>query len=403
MAGAVGTRVFVQASGRRVAPFDDAVGDCWIANRPLASWQAEAFAEARLIVVTSEQAPCLVVPDTLFTTGPALAAFVRGAAGRNAVLGLRASVFGARSVAVQPDVTAVEGGWRFEAVRFCSGGDEVPAVVWIDPEEEVLEIPLPTAFRDGDGPARVALPRHPVITIHHWIHLLWANQAAGASIARRTPMWRGLLKVLWAVLRAGSLRRWRVLAKLNTIGPGCDIHPTAVVEGSTLGRGVTVGAFARVLFSTLGDGATVMAGAHVEASTIGPGATLAQMTAMRLCVLYPEAFHGQGMLQASVLGRGTLTTMASYFIDLNFERNIRVVLDGTLHDTGTRFLGSAIGHGCRVGTGVWLAPGRALPNGTVWFRDPREVVAKVPERGDAGPFVTEGGALVPWRPPGAGE
>jgi len=379
------TRVYVEPTGRRVMPFDDPPAELLVGNRPLADWQAEAFEDAGLQVVSTLQPPCLVVPDTLFTTGAALRRFVDGAGGRDAVLGLRSSLFGAKTWRVQPGVTEVDGGWRFDAIRFVTGRDEAPEIVFVSPEERSLALPLPTPFRDDpedDGPTEISLPRDPVLTIHHWVHLLWANQAAGSVRASRIPWWVTAAKVLWAVLRTLSLDKWRILGRLNTIGRGCDIHPTALVEGSTLEDGVTIGPHARVLFSHVGAGATLLAGAQVEASTIGAGATVAQQTVLRLCVLYPGSFAGQTTMQASILGRDTLTTQASYSIDLNFDRSIRVPLDGALHDTGTRFLGSAYGHGCRIGTGIWLAPGRAVPNGTELLRDPSSILFRVPDAPD---------------------
>lgn len=390
--------VYVQPTNRRIEPFGDPASEVLIAHEPLSVWLDRAIAEAGFQRLDAPKPPCLVVPDTLFTTGPILARFVADAAGRDAVLGVRDAIFADRTNALQPGVDKVEGGWRFDAVRFVSPAEAEPEIVWVDVEEQVIDLDLPDPFRDpGDDAPKFSLPRHPVMTIHHWLHLLWANQAAGASTARRTPVWKTVLKVIWAILRTLSLNKWKILGRLNTIGKGCDIHPTAVVEGSTLGDGVEVGPFARVLFSNIGDGAKILPGAHVEMSTVGERATVAQKTAMRLCLLYPDAFHGQGMMQASILGHGTLTTLSSFFIDLNFERNVRVMFDGELRDTGTRFAGAAIGHRCRVGTGVWMAPGRAVPNDTVWMRDPDEVVRRVPRVSGPGPMINRGGSLEPLR------
>jgi carbonic anhydrase/acetyltransferase-like protein (isoleucine patch superfamily) len=261
-------------------------------------------------------------------------------------------------------------------VRFHVGSADVLEVV-VDPEEQVVELDLAKALV-GDETPKLSLPRHPVMTVHHWAHLLWANQAAGASEVRRVPRWLGVLRVLWAVLRAMSLNKWKVLAKLNTVGKGCDIHPTAVVEGCNLGDNVTIGAHARVLFSRLDDGVEVMTGAHVEASTLGARSTVAQASGMRGCVLYPDAFASFPMMQATVLGREVLTTAASYAIDLNLERDIRVLHDGALVSAGTRFLGAAIGHRCRIGTGLWIASGREVPNDTILVRDPDFVMARTP-------------------------
>jgi NDP-sugar pyrophosphorylase family protein len=233
------------------------------------------------------------------------------------------------------------------------------------------------------------------MTLHHWVHLLWANQAASAMLARRLPTWRAALRIVWAIVRARSLNPWRVMAKLSTIGRRCDIHPTAVVEASTLGCGVTVGPYARVAFSHIGDGATILSGAEVEASTIGEGATVGQRCGLRLCVVYPEAMASQILMQACVIGRRTITVPGSYSIDLNFDRDIRVMLDGELRSTGTRFLGSAFGHDCRIGTGVWLASGRSIPSGSVVIRDPALVAHRVPERAGDHPLVNDRGTLRP--------
>lgn len=394
------TRVYVQPTGRRIAPFDDPVSEVPVANRPLGAWLDDALAGAGLTRIDALEPPCLVVPDTLFTTAGALRAFVDGAAGRDAVLGLTDSVFGERTTPVQPGVARIPDGWRFDAVRFVSGRDEEAVVVWVDPEEERHALELPRPFREP-GRDEISLPRHPVMTVHHWVHVLWANQAAGAAEARARPRWQLLFQVLWALARTVlALQwpdKWRILGRMNRIGRGCDIHPTAVVEGSTLADGVTVGPHARVLFSRLGEGATVMPGALVELSTLGARAAVAQYSAVRLCVLHDDAFCSQQMMQASVVGRDVLTTVASYCIDLNLERTVRVPLDGAMHDTGTRFLGSAIGHRSVLGTGVWVASGRAIPNDTVLVKDPGEVLAR-PEPLDGPATIRDGRMVDPSTP-----
>lgn len=387
--------VFVQATGRRIEPFDDPPGEALILNRPLSTWLDEAIAGAGLTRIDRLTAPCLVVPDALFTTPGALRAFVDEAAGRDAVLVLKQSVYGRNSVPVQPDVVACEAGWRFESIRWVSGRGEAPVEVVVDPEENVIKMPLPTYFV-GTGEIEIPFPKHPLMTVHHWVHILWANQVAGSIELRSTPKWKFILTGLWALLRARSLNRWRLLGKANRIGRGCDIHPTATIEGSTLGDGVSVGPYARVMFSKVGDKAGIMAGAMVEACTIGERAVISQQTVVRFCVLYPEAIASQYLMQQCLLGRRAVTTGGAFSMDLNFDGPIRVPLDGRLHSTGTQFLGSAFGHGARIGTGHWLASGRAVPNGTFMIRDPRQVISRLPTRVEPGsPWVNDGGTLRP--------
>ena len=71
-------------------------------------------------------------------------------------------------------------------------------------------------------------------------------------------------------------------------------------------------------------------------------------------------------------------------------------LDGALHDTGTNFLGSAFGHGARIGTGHWLASGRMVPNGAFLIRDPEDVIQRIPQGLPTDrPLYLQGGRLVP--------
>ncbi|MCA9543869.1 MAG: hypothetical protein KC613_05745, partial [Myxococcales bacterium] len=362
--------VFVEPSGRRIAPFGDPVTETPIANRPLSAWQEQAFADGGFRRVDAITPPCLVIPDTLFCTGDILRRFVDGAAGGNAVLVLAESKHGASTTPVQPHVTRLEGkGWRFEKIRYVAGGDQAPADVVVEPQERVLDLPsLP--YDLGQETIQIGIARDPLMTLHHWVHILWANQAAGGIELMRTPPWKWALRGLWAATRALSFNKWKVLGKLNRIGKGCDIHPTAVVEGSTLGDGVSVGPFSRVLFSTLGDGVSVMPHAQVDLSTVGAKATISEATVIRFSVIYPEAVVSQYLMQQCVIGRRAVTTGGSFSIDLNFEQDIRVPLDGKLWSTGQRFLGSAFGHRARIGTGFWLASGRMVPNDYFLVRDP---------------------------------
>ena len=391
-------RVYVEPTGRRIAPFDDPVGETPIGNRPLSHWQDKAIADAGFERIDTLTPPCLVVPDTLFTTGGALRKFVEGAQGRDAVFVLAESRHGRDSAHVQPGVEQIEGGWRFSKIRMVvTGADPVDVVV--DPDEKTMDIPMRNQYL-GTDTLELAFPRDPVITLHHWVHILWANQVLGSVEMRNTPIWKFAGRLLWAIMRAVSINKWKVLGKLNTIGKNCDIHPTAVLEGATLGDNVTVGAFARVLFSRLDDGVVVMPGAQVELCTIGANATVSEAVTIRFCVLYPEAVVSQYLMQQCVLGHRSVTTGGAFSIDLNFDQDIRVKLDGELHSSGTRFLGSAFGHRCRVGTGFWMASGRIVPNDYFLIRHPDMVLSKLPPGlASQNPLAVDGRTLLPLGQP----
>ena len=117
-------RVYIEASGRRVEPFNDPVDESLIGNRPLKTWLDEALTDAGLERIDTFDPPCLVIPDTLFCTGKTLTEFLDGTHGENSVLVLETSRFGRYTTPVQPHVVAIDGGWRFDKIRFHSGGDE---------------------------------------------------------------------------------------------------------------------------------------------------------------------------------------------------------------------------------------------------------------------------------------
>ncbi|MGK0358166.1 MAG: hypothetical protein ACI9U2_000449, partial [Bradymonadia bacterium] len=330
--------VYIEPSDRLIAPFNDPPSDALILNRPLSDWRAEALAD--FTVIDTLRPPCLVISDALFCTAGVLQALAREAGGKNAVIVVAPSRFSTNFLHVQPNVTPVDAGQRFDTLRFVSGGDEPAEEVVFDIEEAPFDLPPPSHDLDAEM-VELSMARHPVFELHHWVHILWANQFAGGIELRNTPTWKFVLTGLWAVLRALSINKWKVLGKLNVIGKGCDIHPTAVIEGSTLGKGVTVGAFARILFSTIDDGANIMPGAQIDVSVVGARATVSEQSVLRFSVLYPESIASQYLMQQCVLGRRAVTTSGAYSIDLNFDGHIRVPLDGTLWDCGHAFLGSA--------------------------------------------------------------
>ncbi len=384
-------------TGRRVQPFDDHVGDVLVANRPLHIWQQEAFKVAGLNEIVDKVAPCLVVPDTLFCHGALLKAFVEKAAGRNATLVLEDSRFLESTRAVQPELDVHPQGVRFASIQFLADVQGEPVDIVVSTEEKQLDLPMQNPYL-GENTLKLGIPRYPLITIHHWVHLLWANQVVGGMVYLNASPIKRFISLAWAAMRAFSINRWKVLGKLNRIGRGCDIHPTAILEGATLGDGVKVGPYARVLLSNLDDNVEVMAGAQVEFCTIGKAAIVSENSVVRFSVLYPRSVVSQYLLQQSILGMDAVTTGGSFTMDLNFDHDIRVERDGVLHSSGTKFLGAAFGHRCRIGTGFWLASGRAIPNDAFLIRDPQQVLRQIPsDLPEQKPVMVWNGTLVELR------
>lgn len=387
--------VFVEPTGHTVAPFGDAPGEVLVVNKSLAHLQAQAFEEAGLTVTDELRAPTLIVPDNAYFTGGTLRQFLDAAGGKSAVCVLADSFFGKYTTPVQRDVERIDAGWRFHKVRFDDGSGAAPVDVVLDPDEKQMSIDVPEYYM-GTDKLEMGIPRYPLMTIHHWCHVLWANQVAPGVEARNRPKWVWIVWGLWAALRAMSLNKWKVMAKMNRMGRKCDIHPTAIVEFCTLGEGVSIGAGAQVRFSTLGAGTHIMPGALVEFSALGDKCIVNQNSAVKFSVMYPGAISGHQLIQLSVLGREAVTTYGSNCIDMNFHQEIRVPLDGKLHSVGQRTLGCAIGHRATLGTGFWIASGRAVPNDYFVVRPPHEIIYRIPEGlAEENPLAGKDGTLVP--------
>ena len=140
-----------------------------------------------------------------------------------------------------------------------------------------------------------------------------------------------------------------------------------------------------------------MHGAQVIGSVVGPGVVVNRGAKVVASILYPGSVASQELMQLSVLGRDANAFPTSGFYDVNFERNVRVQVDGRLVDSGSRGLGVCVGHGARVGPTCHLGSGREVPNGTLIVERPEDVARRIEPlaKGEIG--VVRDGAVVPLR------
>jgi hypothetical protein len=232
--------------------------------------------------------------------------------------------------------------------------------VFLDPDEKPLDLGFaknPLTLHVSD---RLWLP------VDHWVDLLWANllglgpRVWGLALGR--PAVFALFRMLWAAIRALSFRHERIGAKLNVLGPGARIHPSATVEASVLGKGVSVGPGAVVRGCVLGEGARVEALALCEGLVVGAKAVVQRQALMKYGVLGAEAAIG-GATQLSVLGCGAELKRGAYGMDQNLSGTVRYFSNGELVSAPTGLLGVCMGESSQLGAGVSLAPGRVLSPG----------------------------------------
>ncbi|MCK6527150.1 hypothetical protein L6R50_06145 [Myxococcota bacterium] len=408
-------RAYIVATGSRLSPFGDAVQDVLVLNRPLCGHQDDALRAVGFEPVRVDswdrvdQFPCLAFPDDLYVTRQLLRDFLKAAAGASARAGIRASQYLANSHPLQDLVPARDGeaeGMAYELWHLASAADlarrgELP-VRLVDPREKVTEVPVPAGFRAGADKDRRTLAAgttRRAMHVRHWIHLLRVNLDAIGGTFQEAFEERKLslvLRGLWFLLTFPFRNRNRVFSR---IGKKCKIHRTAIVEASWIGDGVHIGPYSVVQGAVLGDGVAVAAHSQIALSVMGPGSWLTRGAFVFCSVVYPGAFVGMPFTQVSVIGRGATTTSLAGLVDINFFGDVKVRHQGRLVDSGTNFLGSAVGHGATLGTRLFVSPGREVPNGYFVTGAEEGWVNKLPEGLPTGvPLVVRGATVVDPRP-----
>ncbi len=384
-------RGYLVAVGGAVGPWGDPVGALPIANRPLRSWSEEALAALGCADVTAAPpstpvtGPAWVLADDLWiTAGLArrFAAQVAQAPERRA-LALPEGPLLAFTRPLQTFCGAAEGWWGYPLAWVPPGETILAGGAWygatlerVPVEHTPQEVRVHPALLP-EGRLEVPLGEDAALRIEHWMHLLRANQLTllgwGARLMRREP-WR----LLGAVVRAMSFNKYKVMQRLVERGRGCDIHPSAVVEASVLGDGVRVGANAVVRYARLGDGAVVSDLACVESSVLGAGAVVSRTAVLQGSVLMEGANTGVPGVQLSVVGRGAFSGGAVVLADFKPTGNVRVVHRGAVVDSGSPFLGCAVGHRARLLMGASFYPGREIPNDLTILGPSEHAVARLP-------------------------
>ena len=408
-------------TGYRLSPFGDPVGETFILQKTLAFYQKQALETSSYfksqnstaaLVPPSESVsgPALLYSEDLFFTRYLLDAFIEAAGGKTGQLAVEKCQFMTSNHPLQDlQEVIIDKKLHYLFPMYCIADNDPVSVpdpddseannnfspISVSLDEKLLSFPV-SAHYFGTDKMEFGLTARALMRIRHWVHISWVNQAAAAAAWRAQSILKTGLVLILAILRAFSFNKWKILAKINRKGKGCDIHPSAIVEGSTLGKGCSIGPGARVRFSHLGDNVFIQPGAQVEFSILGDRVMVSQNCAVNYCVCYPDSVASQLVMQVSVLGRRAITTTGSFLMDMRVDRDILVEKEGKLVSTKTRFIGSCIGHDAFLGTGFWINSGREIPNGYVVIRDVSKILNKIPKNlSKRYPLVIRDGTLVP--------
>ncbi|MEC7241530.1 MAG: hypothetical protein VXW32_09845 [Myxococcota bacterium] len=394
-------KVYLKASGRILAPWQDSVSDIQVLGRSLASLMEEEFERAGIVRVDHPPStePYLLVSDRTWITGAALKAFCALASP-----GDRLKVDNALWLDLTTPLQDLPSPGVYEVALLPGGAepefDGLNDLV-VDLQIEERESPREHPALAHAMPDVLPFTDAAVVQIDHWSHILQANwMAISSTFARegRAFKRKGILAKVWGLLRlfwrARSVSKWKLARGLSHIPKSAQVHPTAVVELSVIGENAEIGPHSVVRGSVVGDGVRIEEHAIVNASVLGEGARIGKRGTANLCVLYPEAFISAGAgHQACVFGREAFLAWSVTTYDLSFGRPIKVQKDGKRVSSGVYFLGSAIGHRAKVGAHVKLGFGTEVPNDAVLVGD-SETVLKNWEDGE-GPHRVQSGVARP--------
>lgn len=336
-----------------------------VLGKSLSETQNYAVLRAGFRWATSADEACVWIREDVYVTEKALKAFVDAAQHTD-----RACAFQAK-------------GRVGEFFTDLSLGETAPLLVWMpnggEPTEELLKhmpvlgvecyprlIPLPAP--DEDLPFDfIELPLTDIIVLptQHWAQLLWANLMGLGPYLWRELVGRNIFSIVWnafsALIRARSFQFPKLFAALRYRGKKCQIHPSAIVEGSWIGADVTIGANAVVRGSVLGDGAVVEDLAMVEFSVLGAGAKVQRQAMAKFSVLSGNASVG-GVMQLGLLAESASLKRGAYLLDLSLSKSgVKVKKGEGLLAAPLGMLGCFVGAHSTVGLGVSVAPGRAIP------------------------------------------
>ena len=201
-----------------------------------------------------------------------------------------------------------------------------------------------------------------IIQIDHWANLWVSNVLTALLLPARLKL-GSKSKLLLIALRARSINQWKVLSFANKIGKGCDIHPTAYIEGSIIGNGVKIAAGAVVRESIVGNHVSIGNSVTIENSVIGGKSTILHGHVMFSCI-YPGVFSVSQMISASFVGKDSFLASGSVLNDFRLDgNNVKLIKDGIKFDSGSTFLGCCLGNNVYLGSGCIVAPGRAVSSG----------------------------------------
>jgi acetyltransferase-like isoleucine patch superfamily enzyme len=232
---------------------------------------------------------------------------------------------------------------------------------------------VPTYMADQSGDLTFQVPLRSLIAIDSWVHIFIADVvfglfSRGARFEKRINEDLGFkLGFLARALYEG--KQLLECSAVVKVGRNCVINPSAVIYGpTTIGDNVHIDAGAVIDNCIIGNNVNISQDVQLMLSVVGDGAFMPFRAALFMTTVMENSMIAQNTcLQMCVVGRNTFIGAGSTFTDYNLIPSPIRALDGQgkLHDANRPVIGSAVGHNCRLGSGLIVYPARTIESDVV--------------------------------------
>lgn len=223
------------------------------------------------------------------------------------------------------------------------------------------------------------------MVIESWVHLFNCTVPLGVfSLGSRYEehVARHNLYAIKLLLKA-ILEQKQMLSssEMVKVGPGSDIHPSAVILGpTTIGRNCSIGPGVVIDNCSIGDNVNIAQGCQLMLSVVGHNSFLPFRAALFMTMLMENVIVAQNTcLQMCIIGRNSFVGAGSTFTDFNLLPSpIKAINhEGKLEDCRQPVLGGCVGHNCRIGAGMIVFPARTIESDVILLAQPeRRIVMK---------------------------
>lgn len=370
----------------RISPFNERARDLRIQNNPLwlhqrnvlapyTTREQELKAGERLPLVREET---IVYRDNLFFDEQYINAFMAAARRKGravrAAFSVEDQAFKEHALPLSASYAPAGGLYLADLWYYPKGpvADVEPLVINLE-SRELGYYHVPTYMADQSGDLTFQVPLRTLIAIDSWVHIFIADVvfglfSRGARFEKRLNEDLGFkLKILSKAIYEG--RQILECSELVTIGKNCVIDPHAIIHGpTTIGDNVTINAGAVIENCIIGNNVNVSQDVQLMLSVVGDGTFLPFRAALFMTTVMENSMIAQNTcLQMCVVGRNTFIGAGSTFTDYNLVPAPIRALDGrgTLSLSNRPVIGSAVGHNCRLGSGLIVYPARTIESDVV--------------------------------------